>query len=201
VSAAVPACQTSDAADVVRLLAAGDPGTWDAVVRRYTRLLRHVCGRYRLTAEQTDDVCQVTWTALYVHAGRIRNADALTGWLVTTATRECLAVRRREWREVPTDDPAREPSGAVVVTDAEVDDRLDALPRGRRLHRAVALLPQRERALVELLLEPELPSYAAISRRLDMPVGAIGPVRQRAFRRLRAHLTEVAAEVAAEVPA
>lgn len=49
-------------------------------------------------------------------------------------------------------------------------------------------LPGRERQLVELLLDPAQPTYAQISEQLGTPMGAIGPVRHRAIRRLRALL-------------
>jgi DNA-directed RNA polymerase specialized sigma24 family protein len=58
------------------------------------------------------------------------------------------------------------------------------------------MLPPRKRALIELLLEPDSPSYQEISRRLGMPVGSIGPVRQRALHRLRARLEEPKPEAA-----
>ncbi|MBK6872675.1 MAG: sigma-70 family RNA polymerase sigma factor [Kineosporiaceae bacterium] len=65
------------------------------------------------------------------------------------------------------------------------DDWLEAHRVQQVIRHAVSLLHGRERALVELLLQPDPPSYIEISRRLGMPLGAVGPVRQRALRRLR----------------
>jgi RNA polymerase sigma factor (sigma-70 family) len=182
---------------VLNALADGDSAAWSAMVSRYGRLLRHVCRQLQMTSEQTDDVVQHTWTALFIHARNIRSAEALAGWLVTTTRRECVAVRRRDAREVPTDECGYDSPGIVI----DIDEQLDALPRRRQLRRAVALLPPRERSLIEVLLEPEVPSYTEIGRRLGMPVGAIGPVRQRALRRLRDRLTDSLADVTAETTA
>jgi len=178
--------QSADVAQLLAGLGSGDAAAWSAVVRRYGRLLMYICRQHRLTPEQTDDVVQNTWTVLFTHAAQIQNADGLGGWLVTTTRRDCLALRRRESHEVPTDDCGNDWQDTTV--DIDVDDRLDAVPRSHRLRRAVATLPPRERSLMEILLEPELPSYIEISRRLQMPIGAIGPVRQRALRRLRIQL-------------
>ena len=55
-----------------------------------------------------------------------------------------------------------------------------------RLHRALALLDERSRALLTLLfLQDETPSYSDIAQRLQMPEGSIGPTRARCLQRLR----------------
>jgi RNA polymerase sigma factor (sigma-70 family) len=190
---------TTDVAALLAAVARGDDAAWEVVVARYRRLLGHICRQHRMTPDQTEDILQTTWLVLLRHAGDIRNAAALPGWLITTATRECLALRRRNAREVPTHDCGYDVADAVV--DAEVDDRLDALPHLRQLRRTVATLPPRERRLMELMLEPELPSYLEISHRLGMPVGAIGPVRRRAMDHLRDRLTAPVSGAAAAASA
>jgi DNA-directed RNA polymerase specialized sigma24 family protein len=54
-----------------------------------------------------------------------------------------------------------------------------------RLYQAIEQLPDRERRLIRLQLDPAEPGYACIGRTLPIPVGSIGPVRGRALRRLR----------------
>ena len=50
---------------------------------------------------------------------------------------------------------------------------------------AVQELPDRHRQLMSLLLASPSPSYADVSEAVGMPVGSIGPTRQRAMERLR----------------
>jgi RNA polymerase sigma factor (sigma-70 family) len=173
-----------DLADLLAGAAAGDPLAWDEIVRRYGGLLRHICRRHGLTAEESADVTQATWLLLFTHAHQIRNPAGLVGWLATTTGRECSALRRRERREIPIEDCGVEAADEIDVH-GRLDDELDSVRRRRHLRGAVATLPARERALIEVLLEPDPPPYREISRRLGMPIGAIGPVRQRALRRLR----------------
>jgi RNA polymerase sigma factor (sigma-70 family) len=184
----------TDPAALLTAVGDGDPLAWAEIVRRYEGLLRHVCRTHRMTREQSADVMQCTWVQLYLYAHRIRRPSGVAAWLMTTAARECIAVSRRERRELPMDeipaDAAPVIDTAVAPGAAEVDERLDAAVRHQRLRQAVSLLPPRERALVGLLLEPDLPAYSEISARLGMPVGAIGPVRQRALRRLRTWLED-----------
>jgi DNA-directed RNA polymerase specialized sigma24 family protein len=50
---------------------------------------------------------------------------------------------------------------------------------------AVRRLPANQRPLVEAPRAPAGTSYAALSRRLGMPLGSVGPKRGRAVARLR----------------
>ena len=50
---------------------------------------------------------------------------------------------------------------------------------------ALGKLSGRDAALLGLLFAEPAPSYAEISAALDMPVGSIGPTRQRTIARLR----------------
>lgn len=173
--------------DVLSPLRAGDPEAWDIAVEQYRNLLRHVVRRYRLTPDQSADVIQTTWLRFVENVHRIREPRAIGGWLATTASREAMAIGRQNRRETPTEIL---PDIATSVT-LEVEDRLAAEWRASRLRAAIATLPPRERTLVQTLLDPASLSYQQISQRLDMPVGAIGPIRQRALRRLRNALAPV----------
>jgi RNA polymerase sigma factor (sigma-70 family) len=161
---------------------------WPELVCRYDRLVRSICRRFALTEAESADVAQQCWLKLWEHRSTVRDARALAGWIRTTVRRDCMVVRTARWRETPEDLPVEvtlagteEPDPATTVVGA--DDR-------RRLRDAIRTLPQRERLLLEVLLDPAEPSYSEVARRTCMPVGSIGPVRARALRRLRVALGE-----------
>jgi DNA-directed RNA polymerase specialized sigma24 family protein len=54
-----------------------------------------------------------------------------------------------------------------------------------RLSRAIRALPQKQQLVLTELLKEESRSYLDLSRRLGLPMGSIGPTRQRAIARLR----------------
>ena len=62
-----------------------------------------------------------------------------------------------------------------------------AIERERRaaLHGAVERLSGRQRVLLTSMLASPAPTYEQLSTRLEMPVGSIGPTRDRALARLR----------------
>jgi RNA polymerase sigma factor (sigma-70 family) len=167
----------------------GEPGAWRELHDRLNRLVLFAARRQGLRPAECDDVAQVTWMRLVEHLDRIRNDLGLASWLVTTATREARSVIRRRSREVLTDDVAL----AEFPHQREAPDELvEARDQISRLRHAITLLPERERVLLQAMLGTDEPSYREISARLAIPVGTIGPVRQRAIRRLQAMLPTVA---------
>ena len=171
--------------DLLEAAVRGDHTAWRDLLERHQRLVSHVVARYRLSPDDAADVIQTTWLRLIENIASIRDPACLPGWLSTTAARESLAARRRRSREVSIGD-----YDATDPQQVDVDDLVSAKLRAGHLRQAMVTLPQRERRLVEVLLSPEEPSYREISDQLGMPVGSIGPVRQRALHRLRTSLAE-----------
>jgi RNA polymerase sigma factor (sigma-70 family) len=166
---------------LVRRAAAGDESAWATIVRRFGNRLRHVAGAHHLNCDDVEDVVQATFIRLHAHIHDLRNADALPGWLATTARRESLRRLRAGARTTAADPEVFE---AIPAADCPEDDCLDAALRSE-LAGAVGRLPERQRRLMEALFADEPAGYDTISRRLDIPVGSIGPTRARAIERLR----------------
>ena len=74
------------------------------------------------------------------------------------------------------------PSGVGCST---VEETVIAAERAEALHRAVERLPRRERSLLKLQLRRPALKYGEIGGALGMPVGSIGPTRERSMARLR----------------
>ncbi|RFU21662.1 RNA polymerase sigma factor [Geodermatophilus marinus] len=162
----------------------GDPAAWDRLVERFTPLVLAVVRRHRLQDAEAQDVAQTVWLRLVEHLGSIREPGALPGWIATTTRNECLHVLRGHRLASPADLDAR---GGPADGAPAPDHDLLAGERHEALLGALAELPERQRALLLLLIEdPPLP-YEEIGRRLGMPVGSIGPTRARALTRIRAH--------------
>jgi RNA polymerase sigma factor (sigma-70 family) len=175
-------------AELERLLAAageGDERAWTTLGRRFGARLRAVARAHRLAAHDVEDVVQTTWLRLVEHIHRIRDARALGAWLETTARRESLRILRGARRELPTDDPV------IADVPAPPVERDLGAERAAALADALTRLPERQRALMSLLTAEPQPSYTDIAQRLEMPIGSIGPTRQRCLARLRRDMTLV----------
>jgi RNA polymerase sigma factor (sigma-70 family) len=170
-----------DFSELVSAAAANDQRAWDDIVRTFTPLVRGVARRHRLGVADQDEVLQRTWIALVRGIGRLQDPQAIGAWLATTARRESLRVFGESNRLTLVEDvPERAaPEGDDVLAGLIADERRTAL-------RAVtAEMPVRQRALVEALTSERECSYEQMSDELGMPLGSIGPTRQRCVARIR----------------
>jgi RNA polymerase sigma factor (sigma-70 family) len=164
----------------------GDQAAWDAIVERYAPLVWSVCQRYRLAPADADDVGAVVWLHLVERLDSIREPAALPGWLATTTRRECLNLVRVRNRFTELDDDLRDDAGPAS------DHRLLAQERHIALRAAFAELSEHCQQLLSLLFHDPPTPYATISATMGMPVGGIGPNRQRCLDKLRASAPMVA---------
>jgi RNA polymerase sigma factor (sigma-70 family) len=169
----------------------GDDHAWAALVQRFTPLLRRVAQSYRLPPYDVDDVVQECWVAALGHLHSLREPAAVGAWLVTTVRRNALRAHQRVVRELVSDAPLPEAHPAPEC----LEDTVVAAERVDVVRDAVRRLPERQRAILESLMTEPGSGYAEISERLGIPVGSIGPTRERGLQRLRrdARLTQVVA--------
>jgi RNA polymerase sigma factor (sigma-70 family) len=172
----------ADTRDLVAQVRAGDEGAWVRLTDRYTNLLWSVARAMRLDRADAADAVQTTWLRLIERLDSLREPEHLGSWLVTTARRECLATLRRGarvrtglsdgWEELPD------------VTDP-LDEALLREERDVALWKAFGRLNARCQTLLRALMADPPPSYAEVSQALGLPVGSIGPTRQRCLNTLR----------------
>ena len=153
---------------------------WDLLYYRYDRVLRSIVRSYRLPDADADEVIQITWLRLVENIAKIRDAEAIGGWLVTTARRECLRVKRQQARESIQDPTTIDAPAVVAGPEQQVIER----ERDAALWAAVRGLPERAQRVIVLQASGVASDYQQLSERLDMPVGSIGPTRGRSLERL-----------------
>jgi RNA polymerase sigma factor (sigma-70 family) len=165
---------------VVRAAAGGDREAWERLVDYFSGLVTSVTRAHRLGHADGADVAQTVWLRLFEHLGDLEQPEAIGAWLTSVARNECLRVLRRAEREVPDD--GVEPPHHVP---GEHDEVLLHVERLMALRDAMHDLPERDHAMVGLLLREPRPTYAEISAALGLPLGSVGPLRQRCLDRLR----------------
>ncbi len=177
-----------DVGVLVAAALAGDEDAWAEIVRRHTGLVLSRIRPFRLTPQQSEDVAQTVWLNLVEHLGSLRDPQALPGWIATTTRHEALRVATAGRRAIPVD-PG---TGDFDRADEGGDDGEAGLAaallrdeRHRALRAGLAELPEHQRRLLLLLSTDPSPSYQEVSQRLGIPVGSIGPTRQRGLDRLR----------------
>jgi RNA polymerase sigma factor (sigma-70 family) len=167
---------------LVTKAALGDARATEALIDRYAGLVWSIAWSYHLSAADAADVSQVVWLRLVENIGRIRQPDSVGAWLASVTRHECLRLVRRSEREVATSDDFEldDRSG-----DEGVDLRLLRCERDAALRKAFECLPPRWRCLLEMLMDAPSASYEEVAEAVGMPIGSIGPTRQRCLERLR----------------
>lgn len=169
---------------LIEAVATGDERAWSPLIQAFGPMIWSIALAHRLRDADAADVTQATWLALVEHLTKLRDPARVGAWLATTARRECLRVLRGKGRRVLYGDECPEhesptPGPGDVLLRSERDEAL-----WRSFHR----LRPADQALLRLLMAEPRPAYEDISTALDMPIGSIGPTRQRALARLREQL-------------
>ncbi len=164
--------------------AAGEKRSWNALVRQFSGLIWGIAQAHRLCAADAADVAQATWMKLLAHLDDLNDPARVGAWLATTARRECLRLLRDSRRQVLMGDDVPD----LECDDAPPDMQLLTEERNVALWSSFARLRPSDQTLLRLLMADSRPSYEEISSAMDMPIGSIGPTRERALGRLRQEL-------------
>jgi RNA polymerase sigma factor (sigma-70 family) len=187
----MPAPTEEPDASLVARCQRGEAAAWQTLVQRYQRLVYAVARRAGMDEHTAADVFQVVFTRLVEHLPRLRDADKLQAWIVTTAKREVLAHWRRSKRTVSmtaSTDDNDDAADFDVADDAAIPEEMLAdLQQVHRLRLALERMDERCRTLLKLVFrdEDEVLPYDEVARQLGMPVGSIGPTRARCLGKLR----------------
>jgi len=177
----------STTTELFRAAMAGDHTAWEQLVSRFEPVVLSVINGYRLQEADARDAAQRTWLLMIERHQQIREAEALGGWLRTTARRECLRVIRERQRTAPL--PPAEAADFPDVT-VDVEQRVVDADTAQQLWTLIETLPARSYLLLSSLFRDNPPAYAELARSTGIPVGSIGPTRARALSRLRRQFEE-----------
>lgn len=169
----------------------GDTAAWEVLVRRYQRLVYAIVTRMGLDEHLAADVFQTVFARLVEHLPRLAEPDRLQAWIVTTAKREGLRQRGLVQRHDPlahAGDDGEDQTIDIADDSPRADELLGELQQLHQLRRGLERLDSRCRDLLQLLFPDDddpAPAYDEVARRLAIPIGSIGPTRQRCLGKLR----------------
>ncbi|OYU96675.1 MAG: RNA polymerase subunit sigma-24 [Burkholderiales bacterium PBB5] len=180
-----------DDATLVARCRRGDEAAWRTLVMRYQRLVYAIVRRFGDDEHRAADVFQTVFERLLAHLPRLAEPERLQAWIVTTARREALLLRRRGQRteSLPRACDADDDSAEFDIADdgPGPEAQLADLQQLHRMRGALEQLDERCRTLLGLLFRDagEAVPYEEVGRRMNLPVGSIGPTRSRCLGKLR----------------
>ncbi|HMS55021.1 MAG TPA: sigma-70 family RNA polymerase sigma factor [Fimbriimonadaceae bacterium] len=176
----------------LRRACSGDQRAWEQLVDRFGALAFSVARRVGLNDDDASDVHQSVFLALYRNLDRIEDAKSLPRWIATTASREAIRLKRLRSRTINESALAETVSleDLLASEEAEAETLAEEGASAHQARLALQNLQERCRELASPLYDDEEPSYAEISERLGLPIGAIGPNRARCLDKLRKLLSK-----------
>ena len=176
--------QRAELAALVEAARGGEQAAWNELVARLGRLVWSITRAYRLDPQDGDDVAQIAWMRLAEHIDRLSDPGSVKMWLATTTKRECITMLRQRARVQPVD--VDELALQMMSPAADVD--VFTSERDRLVWSAFERLSERCQRLLHLAVADKDGGYVEIAALLDMPVGSVGPTRQRCLDNLRRFL-------------
>lgn len=178
-----------DNTKLVTACLAGDERAWSVLVDRYKNLIYSIPLRYGTSPQDAADIFQTVCMDLFSELPRLRDAEALQGWLIRVTTHKCYHWRRR--KNSQEEDLGEDSVDTLSTTDLIAAELLVEVEKEQQVQDAIAQLPARCRQVIDLLFfeHPPLP-YTEVARRLKLATGSIGFIRGRCLKRLKKALEE-----------
>ena len=168
---------------------AGDERAWHALLERYKNLIYSIPVRYGAPHQDAADIFQAVCLDLFNELPRLRDAEALQGWLIRVTTNKCYHWKRRQTTQngACNEDELENLSGSEPIP----PEVIAQIQQEQMLRESIAVLPGRCQQMIELLFfeNPPIP-YQEVARRLRLATGSIGFIRGRCLKRLKKALEE-----------
>jgi RNA polymerase sigma-70 factor (ECF subfamily) len=181
------AASLDDLSDEALLLACrqGSREAFDELVQRYQRPLYRLCFRFAGRHADAGDLVQETFIRAWRGLAGFRGRSSVSTWLYRIAVNVCLSrLSRSAPRVEPLDDRR--------ITDTHAESPSERVLRGEQavaVRRAIAALPERQRATIILRVYHDLP-HREIATILGSSVGSVKANLFHALRNLRRLLEE-----------
>ena len=177
----------TDDRELLAAVAAGNRVAFAALYRHYApRLRAFLLSRTRGDRTQSEELLQETMLTVWKRATTYEPGKAAPStWIYTIARNRFIDRCRKALRPAPDpDDP-----GFVPSAEEAPDASLTRSRRARKLHAALASLPEDQRAvLAQSYFEGK--AQSAVAADLGVPLGTVKSRARLAMQRLRAELEE-----------
>jgi RNA polymerase sigma factor (sigma-70 family) len=160
---------------------------WSALLAKYKNLIYSIPVRYGLNQEDAADIFQSVCVDLLQELPKVREPDALAGWLIQVTLHKCHRSHRQQAREGASEETRERESSAQLP-----DGMLRQFQEEQSLRDALlAMEPRCQKLLYALFYEDPPRPYEDLAASLKLSVGSIGFIRGRCLKKLRSHLEKI----------
>jgi RNA polymerase sigma factor (sigma-70 family) len=166
----------------------GKETAWSALIAKYKNLIFSIPIRYGFSEEDSADIFQAVCMDLLTELPRLRQPNALAGWLIQVTRNKCFRRKQAQQRN-----KVQEIDDLNSYASPDEPERLVAqVEQEQVLREALLDLSPRCRQLVQMLFfETPVRPYQQIAKELDLAAGSIGFIRRRCLDKLRHRLEQL----------
>jgi RNA polymerase sigma factor (sigma-70 family) len=177
--------------DLVKECLQGKEAAWSKLINKYKNLIFSIPVRYGFSEEDCADIFQAVCMDLLTELPRLREPNALAGWLIRVTRNKCYQHKQALQRVTVKEDVPEDLDAAAPVE--EPGDVTIRLQQEQMLREALSDLSPRCRKLVHMLFF-EMPArpYEQVAKELELALGSIGFIRRRCLEKLRQRLERIA---------
>ena len=163
---------------------AGKEEAWAALLDKYKNLIFSIPIKQRISQEDAAEIFQAVCADLLSDLPKLRDPQALPGWLIKVTTHKCFHWQKQQQRWQPA-----ETDTVTAATGKPADALLIELDREQKLREAMSRLSPRCQKLIRILFYEDPPRpYKEVAESLAIALGSIGFIRGRCLQKLRAAL-------------
>lgn len=161
----------------------GNEAAWSALIDKYKNLIFSIPIKYGFSSDDAADIFQAVCLALVSDLPRLREPQALAGWLIQTTCHKCFRWQEQGRRYAGTELQEKQlPDQSPNMPEAVLGE----IEREQIVRDAILELSPDCKRLVELLFyQVPPPSYDEMATVLRIPKGSVGPTRMRCLEKLR----------------
>jgi RNA polymerase sigma factor (sigma-70 family) len=176
--------QVSDAYLIAECLK-GRESAWASLIEKYKNLIYSIPVRYGFSEEDSADIFQSVCMDLLAELPRLREPQALAGWLIQVARNKCFHRKQSSTRSKVQEIGDLDPPAPFE----EPENLLSQAQQEQLLREALAELPSQCRELVSMLFFETPPrSYEEVAKELRMARGSVGFMKKNCLDKLRERL-------------
>jgi RNA polymerase sigma factor (sigma-70 family) len=166
----------------------GNESAWADLIDKYKNLIYSIPINYGFSTDDSADIFQAVCMDLLAELSRLREHQALSGWLIQVTRNKCFhrkqALQRHQIQEINDLDPP---------ASIEQPEKIIAQVQQEQLMRdALSELPPRCQQLVQMLFFETPPRpYQEVAKELRLAQGSVGFTRRTCLDKLRERLEKL----------
>src|SRR5437764_6739099 len=94
----------------------GNEQAWDALIKKYKRLVYSIPMRYGASSADAADILQSVYMELFCELSKLRRTESLKSWLMVVTARKCFQWYREKRLELALDNIEQDYPEAIAVS-------------------------------------------------------------------------------------